>query len=333
MSLITSQSIKIEVTSGDILTFKADVLALKYACSFHGVDSVVAKLFSAAGINISRQMPVVGAAHVMSTHGRLGAASLLFAGVVPLRQFGYEEIRGFGKQVMGALAKELPGVRHLCLTLHGAGFGLDEIEAFESEVAGIREALESGIALPLLERITFVERREGRAERMQETLQRMLPGGVLVIGPAETDEAKALEQSKEIVPVTPPAKKPHIFVAMPFLEEMDDIYHYGIQKVVREAGYICERVDGSCYTGDIVARVKELIEGAAVVVADLSHSNPNVYLEVGYAWGCKKPTILLVNDLNELKFDVQGQKCLIYKKIRDLEQLLAQELERLSPSL
>jgi hypothetical protein len=46
--------------------------------------------------------------------------------------------------------------------------------------------------------------------------------------------------------------------------------------------------------------------------ADLSDANPNVYLEVGYAWGRGRPTLLVVRDSSHLKFDVQGQRCLIY---------------------
>jgi len=55
----------------------------------------------------------------------------------------------------------------------------------------------------------------------------------------------------------------------------------------------------------------------------------NVYLEIGYAWGRNVPTILLVKDINELKFDVKGQKCLVYRNITHLEEVLAKELTAL----
>jgi hypothetical protein len=64
-------------------------------------------------------------------------------------------------------------------------------------------------------------------------------------------------------------------------------------------------------------------------VADLTGANPNVYLEVGFAWGCGVPTVLLANNADELKFDTRGQRCLTYTKIKDLEGKLALELKSL----
>jgi hypothetical protein len=116
---------------------------------------------------------------------------------------------------------------------------------------------------------------------------------------------------------------------MPFDEALDDVFHYGIQAPVNAAGYLCERADLTAFTGDILARIKARIETAALVIAELSGANPNVFLEVGYAWGKERPTILLVQDTQKLPFDVRGQRCLVYKRIRDLEEALGQELQGL----
>jgi hypothetical protein len=116
---------------------------------------------------------------------------------------------------------------------------------------------------------------------------------------------------------------------MPFNEQMDDVYHYGIQSVVRSAGFVCERADLSAFTGDVLEWVRNRIKSSSFVIADLTDGNPNVYLEVGYAWGCNIPTVLLVRDASHLKFDVHGQRCLIYKKIKDLEEALTKELNSL----
>lgn len=116
---------------------------------------------------------------------------------------------------------------------------------------------------------------------------------------------------------------------MPFRKDMDDVFYYGIQGPVHKAGFLCERVDQEAFTGDILNRVKERIETASVVIAELSGSNPNVYLEVGYAWGKGRPTILLLKNMEELRFDVHGQRCLFYERIKDLENSLIKELEEL----
>jgi len=111
---------------------------------------------------------------------------------------------------------------------------------------------------------------------------------------------------------------------------MEDIYDYGISSAVRSAGYLCERADLSSFTGDVMQWVRERIRTASLVVADLTGSNPNVYLEVGYAWGCGVPTVLLVNDSENLKFDVRGQRCIVYKRIKDIEEKLSKEIQELN---
>jgi hypothetical protein len=124
-------------------------------------------------------------------------------------------------------------------------------------------------------------------------------------------------------------KRSHVFVAMPFKVEMEDTYHYGIYRAVDANGYECERVDKTAFTGDILQQIKDSIETAVAVIAELSGENPNVHLELGYAWGKHIPTILLLRDGEELCFDVRGQRCITYSNIRGLEIELTQEIARL----
>jgi nucleoside 2-deoxyribosyltransferase len=116
---------------------------------------------------------------------------------------------------------------------------------------------------------------------------------------------------------------------MPFLKEMEDVFYFGIQNPTHDAGFLCERIDNEAFIGDILDRVKKKIETAAVVIADLTGSNPNVYLEVGYAWGKGRPTILLIKTGEEAKFDARGYKHLKYETIKDLRQKLDNELKQL----
>jgi hypothetical protein len=120
---------------------------------------------------------------------------------------------------------------------------------------------------------------------------------------------------------------------MPFVEEMEDTFHYGIQRAAQGADFLCERADLSAFTGDVVDWVKKRIEGSNLVIADLSDANPNVYLEVGYAWGRAIPTVLLVRELDDAKFDVRGRRILTYKRIKELEEKLGRELEALRREL
>jgi hypothetical protein len=41
------------------------------------------------------------------------------------------------------------------------------------------------------------------------------------------------------------------------------------------------------------------------------------------------PTVLLIRDAKELKFDVRTQRCIVYQRIKELEESLAKELKAL----
>ena len=117
---------------------------------------------------------------------------------------------------------------------------------------------------------------------------------------------------------------------MPFDDAYADRFHYGIAGAVNAPGFLCERADLASFTGDIRAWVKERIGSSSLVIADLSTANPNVYLEVGYAWGRGIDTVLIAAEGDELKFDVRAQKCLIFRSIRHREELLTTELDALA---
>ncbi len=326
--------ITLSIEAGNALEFQADVLALKYAQALYGLDEVVAELLGGKYDDLSLILPEESNFRLIPSKGVIEAKAVLFVGVNRLRQFGYQEIREFGRRVLDSLSAAAPSTRHVCLTIHGPGYGLDEIEAFESEVAGLLDAIKSEDFPSKLERITIIERSVSRAKRMSEVLARLLPAGhvevgkggkIKDLGDTATERMRSVGYSSE--------NKRHIFVAMPFAEEMDDIFHYGIQGAVKEAGFLCERADLSTFTGDVIEWVKKRIASSTLVIADLSTANPNVYLEVGFAWGCNRPTVLLCRTGTELKFDVKSQRCLIYKNIKDLEASLRNELEGLRNNL
>ena len=58
------------------------------------------------------------------------------------------------------------------------------------------------------------------------------------------------------------------------------------------------------------------------MIADLSLERPNVYLEVGFAWGLKKPVILVAREGQRLHFDLSHHKCLFYRTIGKLSESL-----------
>ena len=325
---MTTGTLSIRVEVEDALTFRADVLALKYAQAHYGVDAAAYQALSRA--RRSPRMPGIGRTVIYDGAPVLGSARVLFVGVPPIDEFTYTHVRDFGRLVLETVAREEPNAEHIALTLHGPGFGLDETEAFESELAGVVEAIGARNFSPKLATITFVERDSRRAARLDSVLKRLLPTGrVHVDGQTALSSLEAEAQTTLRSVGYASSAKPRVFVAMPFAPEMDDTFHYGIQGATNAAGLLCERADLSAFTGDVMEWVKARIASAKLVIADLSSANPNVYLEVGYAWGKGVPTVLLAKDSNDLKFDVKTQRCIVYKSIKHLEESLAQELKAL----
>ena len=323
--------IRIEVLHGDALKASADVLALKYAQELYGVDSAAYQRLSDRGQR--PRLPDIDEVEMVSSQGLLGPDRVLFVGVPPLNRFRYQQIREFGKKVLVSLAKEAPQLRHLALTIHGPGYGLDEEEAFDSQLAGLLDAIGARAYPATLSLITFVEKSAGRAERLKRVLKDLLPGGTVERGASRGLDVLGAQPNDMLRTVGyTSADKPHVFVAMPFADSMEDVFHYGIQGAVKAAGFLCERADLTSFVGDVVSWVKQRISNASFVIADLTTANPNVYLEVGYAWGCGRPTVLIVRDATDLKFDVKGQRCLVYKSIKHLDEILSQDLTALTGS-
>ncbi len=337
-----SRTVELRLQQGDIGDIEADVVVLKYAQSFYGADRRVATALGAAGLARSDVEPQVGAYRYVGTRNAIRAPHALFMGVTQLHEFDYPRIRNFAKDALSALAIASPGTHHVALTIHGPGYGLDETEAFLSELDGLLDALQSGRLPTSLERITIVDRNVERVSRLQHALGIRLkgaaypvvanaaggyllevPGNQVASAPASTQGTQARPEDADT------AKRPHVFVAMPFTTHLEDVYYYGIQGPVHAAGFLCERIDHEAFVGGIVEWIQQKIDTAVLVIAELTGGNPNVYLEVGYAWGRQRPTVLLTSNLEELAFDVKGHKCLTYQGIKDLEQSLAHELAEL----
>lgn len=308
--------IAVRVLQADAVEHVADVLVLKHAQQVYGLDRHVVNRL---GPRVPSPLPGVGEHALVAGPPDVVARMLLFIGVPELIRFGYHDMREFGRRALSVPAAERLRAGEISLTLHGAGFGLDEAEAFRAELAGMLEAIEGGLVERELRTITFVEWERRRAELLGRLLEVSWPGQVCQpAGGARMRSAGADS-----------AQRPHAFVAMPFDETFEDRFHYGIEPQVHNAGLLCERMDQSIYVGDVVEVMRRRIASAAFVVADLSAGNPNVYLEVGYAWASGVPTILLCDEATEPHFDVRGHRYLRFGSIRDLDRKLARELDGL----
>lgn len=100
------------------------------------------------------------------------------------------------------------------------------------------------------------------------------------------------------------------FIAMQFGDPkldkfVDEVVKRGMKDLL---GITIERVDDNPTAGLIDNRMRQLIQDAAFVLADLTHANAGAYWEAGYAEGLGKPVIYLcekaVFNANKTHFDV-----------------------------
>lgn len=103
------------------------------------------------------------------------------------------------------------------------------------------------------------------------------------------------------------------FVVMPFAAPFTAVYRQLVKPAVEACGIACIRADEESQ-GHIHSQMLERIFHAAVVVADISGLNANVFYELGVAHssGCKTIVICDQADLNRVPFDIAPYRVFAY---------------------
>lgn len=135
--------------------------------------------------------------------------------------------------------------------------------------------------------------------------------------------APSVSREREPEPSSaPPPVVRRFFVVMPFSPELDDVYHFGIQKTVQALGGACERADEIQHTGGILEKIYDSIRTASIIIAEVSFPNSNVFYEIGFAHALGKPVVLLTRDISSSPFDLRGYNHIVYKSIGELRKSL-----------
>lgn len=113
-----------------------------------------------------------------------------------------------------------------------------------------------------------------------------------------------------------PAKgaKPNLkaFVIMPFRPVENVVYARVIVPLAEEIGYDVARADTTLNQRAIMQDVIEGIQGADLVVADLSGRNANVFYELGLAHALRRPVVLLAQASSDIPFDLGAYRAVLY---------------------
>ncbi|MFC1573419.1 hypothetical protein ACFL6M_07460 [Candidatus Eisenbacteria bacterium] len=103
------------------------------------------------------------------------------------------------------------------------------------------------------------------------------------------------------------------FVVMQFSPRYERAYRELIQVAASRAGIIAKNVGEEFGPGNILDDIAKGIQKSAVVIAEVTPANRNVFYEVGYAHAIGKPTILVAQKGTKLPFDLTVHKCLFYQ--------------------
>lgn len=124
----------------------------------------------------------------------------------------------------------------------------------------------------------------------------------------------------------PEKKDIDLFVAMPFVAELQPVYEDHIQSVATSLGMSVMRADNFFTSHSVISDVWRAIYSARAVIADCTGRNPNVFYEIGLAHAIGKPVILIAQTEEDVPFDVRHLRYLRYsltpRGMRDFEQKL-----------
>lgn len=120
--------------------------------------------------------------------------------------------------------------------------------------------------------------------------------------------------------------RPKAFVATQFDDRFDRIWDQVIRRAAEEEGFHPIRIDEVTGANPILEDIQRHVAEAAVVIAEITPVNANVFYEVGYADALNKPLVLLAQRGTKLPFDIQGYRTVFYEDVIGGEARLLKEL-------
>ncbi len=102
------------------------------------------------------------------------------------------------------------------------------------------------------------------------------------------------------------------FVLMPFNPASDRLYSTVIAPVVEQLGLAPKRADQVFSPSPIVEDIWVHIASARLLIADVTHRNPNVFYELGLAHALGKSVIILAQAKEDIPFDIAYIRYFVY---------------------
>jgi hypothetical protein len=118
----------------------------------------------------------------------------------------------------------------------------------------------------------------------------------------------------------------------PFLDELKPVYEDHVKAVATRINVTVSRADDFFAASSIISDVWNAINRAKVLIADCTGRNPNVFYELGIAHTLGKPVILIAQSKDDIPFDVQHIRAILYdftpREMQKFESTLKRTLVR-----
>lgn len=98
---------------------------------------------------------------------------------------------------------------------------------------------------------------------------------------------------------------PSIFVLMPFSKDLEPIYSTHISRVAKRLALTLGRADDFFTAHAVMTDVWTAIPRAAILVADCTGRNANVFYEIGIAHTVGRPVVLITQNESDVPFDLR----------------------------
>lgn len=119
-----------------------------------------------------------------------------------------------------------------------------------------------------------------------------------------------------------------VFIVMKFGDpDLDSTYSTVIRPTLQRHDLQPVRIDEVQNSESITREILKYIEGASLVLCDLTGERPNVYFEAGYALALRKEVILTAQKGSKVHFDLSDRRTIFWTTPADLQEQLTARLE------
>jgi hypothetical protein len=107
-------------------------------------------------------------------------------------------------------------------------------------------------------------------------------------------------------------RRKRIFVLQPFRAEFDQVFHL-VTAAAEHVDAEVTRLDQVAVPGLITEALYEAIRTSDLIICDITHLNPNIMYELGFAHGVRKPVIIISQFAEVTPFDIRSVRIIRYE--------------------